>query len=290
METPQGPKRLASVLRGKQRRTEEELPPKLLPLHLRCAWAFFLKAIFLFPPSCLLFLFLFTSLQYFRQQETASFAIGASPIWRQHYLSGVGCLRCRALPISVWGVDSRCLERWSRKGVSMQKNDAHLAVPLTGLQLPLLPPERQSLAVQELEIWSYDLRSFIVHMGGLHCGHYVAYVRSEETWYEINDAMVREIHSQEAARRAGDAYLLVYELVSYQGFVALESLTSVQTSSLDAGSKVKEKKSANFMDRVCGFNALAKWSTCCSKSSGCSEMTSLHKHRQFPLREDGCTE
>lgn len=116
----------------------------------------------------------------------------------------------------------------------MQKNDAHLVVPLKGLQLPLLPPVRENLALQDLEMWSYDLSSFIVHSGSLDGGHYVAYWRSEQTWYEINDAMVREIDSQEATRRAGDAYLLVYELVAFHGFAAAETLIQARTSNWTA--------------------------------------------------------
>ena len=51
----------------------------------------------------------------------------------------------------------------------------------------------------------------------LDSGHYVTYWRSQDGWIEINDASERSIDATTAERKAGDAYLLIYELAGYQG-------------------------------------------------------------------------
>ncbi|CAL1163139.1 unnamed protein product [Cladocopium goreaui] len=121
-----------------------------------------------------------------------------------------------------------CVERWHAG--TMEKNNDHLSVPLEGLRLPLLPPTHRTLQISELEFWRYNLCSFVLHVGQeLHSGHYIAYWKSSRGWHEVlqlhvNDDRCSDISEQEAQRRAGSAYFLIYQLAGYQGMFSWESL------------------------------------------------------------------
>ncbi|CAE7451738.1 GIP [Symbiodinium natans] len=86
-----------------------------------------------------------------------------------------------------------CVERWNVQGPSMSKQDDAITVPLEGLHLPLLPPSHNQLALPDLELWAYDLRSFIVHQGTLSAGHYVAYYRTTSGWQVVDNASCQSI-------------------------------------------------------------------------------------------------
>eukprot|EP00435_Cladocopium_sp_Y103_P054378 s671_g17.t1 len=107
-----------------------------------------------------------------------------------------------------------CVERWRPYGETFEKNSDRL--------------------IAELESWRYSLRSFVLHVGavrfiatkceGLHSGHYIAYWKSSNGWQEVNDDCYSNISEEEAQRKAGSAYLLVYQLAGYQGLISWESL------------------------------------------------------------------
>ena len=55
---------------------------------------------------------------------------------------------------------------------------------------------------------SYELFALTVHHGSLNAGHYIAYVKREETWYNFNDEYYQICSQKEALSQ--EAYLLFY--------------------------------------------------------------------------------
>jgi ubiquitin carboxyl-terminal hydrolase 47 len=49
----------------------------------------------------------------------------------------------------------------------------------------------------------YELYAVLVHNGGAFGGHYFAYVRSGDKWFNFNDSQVKEIDSQEVVKTFG---------------------------------------------------------------------------------------
>ena len=99
-----------------------------------------------------------------------------------------------------------CFGRWDE---SRQKNDGSLNVPMD-LTLPLLPPSQETLALHHMEHWSYELVSFIVHIGSLENGHYVAYFKARGGWEVVDNEHCSRLMPEDAKYQAGKAYLLVY--------------------------------------------------------------------------------
>lgn len=50
---------------------------------------------------------------------------------------------------------------------TLHQLQVQLFVPLEGLELPLLAPSQGRLLVESSECWTYNLRSFVVHIGEL---------------------------------------------------------------------------------------------------------------------------
>jgi len=59
-----------------------------------------------------------------------------------------------------------------------------------------------------LERQSYSLRAVCNHSGGVGGGHYIAYGKTDDGWFEYNDSMVSRINESRIQSR--DAYLLFY--------------------------------------------------------------------------------
>lgn len=55
----------------------------------------------------------------------------------------------------------------------------------------------------------YDLYAVSNHYGGLGGGHYTAYAKNGEQWYDFNDSSVREV-SRESIQ-GSSAYILFYK-------------------------------------------------------------------------------
>ena len=58
---------------------------------------------------------------------------------------------------------------------------------------------------------NYELRSIVVHSGGLHGGHYVAVAKKNDKWKEFNDPSMRRIKKNQALNK--QAYILIYKKV-----------------------------------------------------------------------------
>jgi ubiquitin carboxyl-terminal hydrolase 4/11/15 len=55
----------------------------------------------------------------------------------------------------------------------------------------------------------YDLYAISNHYGGLGGGHYTAYAKNKNSWYDFNDSSVHEI--SENGFRGSGAYMLFYK-------------------------------------------------------------------------------
>uniref|UniRef100_UPI001FAA1F6C ubiquitin carboxyl-terminal hydrolase family protein n=2 Tax=Candidatus Cardinium TaxID=273135 RepID=UPI001FAA1F6C len=59
---------------------------------------------------------------------------------------------------------------------------------------------------------NYNLNAFIVHDGdSTSSGHYIAYVKRKDQWYEVSDNNVKEITQSDAINKSKQAYLLFYK-------------------------------------------------------------------------------
>lgn len=59
---------------------------------------------------------------------------------------------------------------------------------------------------------SFDLHGFIVHYGDTPAGgHYIAYVKRNEKWYEANDSSITQISESTAIDKSKQAYLFFYK-------------------------------------------------------------------------------
>lgn len=61
---------------------------------------------------------------------------------------------------------------------------------------------------------SFELDSFIVHIGEISSGHYISYQKIQQKWFCCNDDHVTECSSEEALKTAEEAYLLHYKKLS----------------------------------------------------------------------------
>ena len=109
------------------------------------------------------------------------------------------------LPPSILPI---CFGRWD--AASRQKRDDSLSVPMEDLIVPLLPPTQETLTLSHMESWCYELVSFIVHMGSLENGHYIAYFKSTAGWQAVDNDQCHCLAVEDARRQASKAYLLVY--------------------------------------------------------------------------------
>ena len=132
-----------------------------------------------------------------------------------------------------------CLKRFIHQGKSMRKNNAFISFPLS---LELTPFCTQSCQLQHGRI-QYSLYGLVEHAGGMHGGHYVAYVNARQPesghpvtmetnpslqkdstnvplgcpappqrtgdWYYMSDTHVRPASEEEVLK--AQAYLLFYE-------------------------------------------------------------------------------
>jgi len=57
----------------------------------------------------------------------------------------------------------------------------------------------------------YSLKSFVSHSGGVRGGHYIAYCKVGENWFEFNDSKVNKISEEKVLEK--EAYIVFYEKV-----------------------------------------------------------------------------
>lgn len=57
----------------------------------------------------------------------------------------------------------------------------------------------------------FDLHGFILHTGSTNGGHYIAYVKRNEKWYEANDSSITQMSESTAIDKSKQAYLLFYK-------------------------------------------------------------------------------
>ncbi|MBS0652012.1 MAG: hypothetical protein JSR39_00635 [Verrucomicrobia bacterium] len=84
---------------------------------------------------------------------------------------------------------------------------------------------------------TYDLDFFIVHSGGYGGGHYVAYRKIQDAWFEFNDSAVRPISNHDIDRILGNATASIY--TSYIHHYSLRSQLA-QSSALSAQSGIAQ--------------------------------------------------
>lgn len=64
----------------------------------------------------------------------------------------------------------------------------------------------------EIHDQSYELKGFVVHQGEtLDGGHYLAYCKTEEGWFEFDDEKVIKLKKADALKKANDAYILHFK-------------------------------------------------------------------------------
>jgi len=94
------------------------------------------------------------------------------------------------------------LMRFKSRFQNTEKNSAFVDFPVNGLDL-------SSVVLSEKKPKGYDLYAVSNHFGGTGGGHYTAFVRSQDSWYELDDSHVSQISSQKIVTAA--AYILFYK-------------------------------------------------------------------------------
>jgi ubiquitin C-terminal hydrolase len=56
---------------------------------------------------------------------------------------------------------------------------------------------------------AYSLYGVIVHRGSAGSGHYIAYIKHEDTWFEMNDRKATQMKAEQVL--AQNAYMLFYQ-------------------------------------------------------------------------------
>jgi ubiquitin carboxyl-terminal hydrolase 36/42 len=80
----------------------------------------------------------------------------------------------------------------------------------------------------------YHLCGVLVHFGATQCGgHYKAYVRSSQTWFEADDSNVREVDKSQVLNQRQGAYLLFYERMAVPTRMLRSLLLSVSQQTPD---------------------------------------------------------
>ncbi|KAH8921304.1 cysteine proteinase, partial [Atractiella rhizophila] len=110
------------------------------------------------------------------------------------------------------------LKRFSFKGPFTDKLETQVHYPLQDLDMtPYLPP---TPTLNECSVWNlppecakpqslhYDLFGVINHFGNLSNGHYTAYVKSRQDWYNMDDSRVIPFDADKVQARS--AYILFY--------------------------------------------------------------------------------
>ena len=86
-------------------------------------------------------------------------------------------------------------------------------------ELPRVAPEDIPLTTSRNNV-AYDLYAVVNHVGIMGAGHYFAYIRKGDQWYNFNDRRVMPISPEEVVSRA--AYLLFYRRRDIGGLVDSE--------------------------------------------------------------------
>jgi len=92
-------------------------------------------------------------------------------------------------------------------------------VGLKKLTTPITAQPQITIELQNGEEKQYQLNAVMVHEGpNLQIGHYISYRRVETepgnwVWFEMNDARVRQLSDEEAARLAEQGYAYLYSVV-----------------------------------------------------------------------------
>jgi hypothetical protein len=72
-------------------------------------------------------------------------------------------------------------------------------------------PDIAHVPLSDGSVANFELDGFIVHFGNSRKdGHYIAYIRVNSTWYEMNDAKVSPISSDALAKAKSNAYFIHY--------------------------------------------------------------------------------
>ena len=94
------------------------------------------------------------------------------------------------------------LKRFRFKNNSRQKIDSHISFPL---ELDMNP-----YISNQIEGQIYSLYGVIVHRGSAGSGHYIAYIKHENRWFEMNDRKATLVDSSEVLEQS--AYMLFYQV------------------------------------------------------------------------------
>ena len=98
-----------------------------------------------------------------------------------------------------------CFGRWD-----MNRKVHTLLKVQEEMTLSLVPPSQSTILLDTLELWRYTLASFIVHLGSLHDGHYIAYYRAGKAWLMVDNDVTQVVRNADAMMAARQAYLLIY--------------------------------------------------------------------------------
>uniref|UniRef100_A0A5K3ELA3 Ubiquitin carboxyl-terminal hydrolase n=2 Tax=Mesocestoides corti TaxID=53468 RepID=A0A5K3ELA3_MESCO len=85
-----------------------------------------------------------------------------------------------------------------RNGLRLHKNETFVSCPETGLEVTCAKGK-----------FVYDLVAVSNHMGGVGGGHYTAYAKNGDAWYNFDDSFVSKVNGPVVTR---NAYFLVYML------------------------------------------------------------------------------
>ena len=116
------------------------------------------------------------------------------------------CQTCGKSPLTVVSKEmvklpKYCMFLFNRfNNVYSYKNDEKIKYPKT---IKLSDKYKSNM--------KYELKSIIIHSGGLNGGHYIAVARKNDKWKEFNDSYMKRIKQNQALNK--QAYILIYKKV-----------------------------------------------------------------------------
>jgi ubiquitin carboxyl-terminal hydrolase 8 len=120
----------------------------------------------------------------------------------EQYINSDG-KRVLSKQILFWKLPDILIVTLKRFNNSAVKDDTFVHFPLENLDLS------KYVIGYDKESFKYDLYGICNHRGGVHGGHYYAYVKTpNDSWYEFNDSIVKKIDISKNV--SSDAYCLFY--------------------------------------------------------------------------------